>query len=155
MLFRYKTGPVPVHTQKLLGTVVGFRGPKMFCLHYLSMKTIDIPQSASLMRYAEAGDFEAAYKVACLGVTEDDWLALGIAALRALQLASCRACLQLRCRRCCSPSNPRCRGRLLRAACPRGRASAVRPLPHWCHPRRSSCRRRCSSPPRRCRRWPP
>lgn len=47
-----KTGTFPVHQQKLQGFVVGFNGSKIFCLHYVAMQTIDVPQSASLYRYA-------------------------------------------------------------------------------------------------------
>jgi len=81
-----KTGNFPVSTQKLQGFVVGFRGSKLFCLQYLTMKTIDVPQTASLVRYVEAKDFNAAYQIACLGVTEEDWKVLGLAALKALEL---------------------------------------------------------------------
>jgi len=50
------------------------------------MQTIDVPQSATLYRYLEKRDFQAAYDVACLGVTESDWKQLALEALRALQL---------------------------------------------------------------------
>lgn len=33
--------------------MVGFKGSKVFCLHYVSMQTIDVPQSASMYRYLE------------------------------------------------------------------------------------------------------
>ena len=45
-----KTGTFPVHQQKLQGFVVGFNSSKIFCLHYVAMQTIDVPQSASLYR---------------------------------------------------------------------------------------------------------
>lgn len=38
-----KTGPFPPITQKMLGFVVGFRGSKIFSLHYITMNTIDVP----------------------------------------------------------------------------------------------------------------
>eukprot|EP00899_Mesostigma_viride_P007013 jgi/Mesvir1/16312/Mv12764-RA.1 len=81
-----KTGDFPIHQQKLQGFVVGFKGSKVFCLHYVSMQTIDVPQSASLYRYVEKGDFENAYKVACVGVTENDWRLLAMEALQAMSL---------------------------------------------------------------------
>lgn len=80
-----KTGSFPPHMQKLQGFVVGFKGSKIFCLHYISMQTIDVPQSASLYRYMEKKDFETAYRVACLGVTEADWRALALDALQSLR----------------------------------------------------------------------
>ncbi len=45
-----KTGLFPPHQQKLQGFVVGFNSSKIFCLHYVAMQTIDVPQSASLYR---------------------------------------------------------------------------------------------------------
>jgi len=80
-----KTGNFPPHMQKLQGFVVGFKGSKIFCLHYISMQTIDVPQGASLYRYIEKKDFETAYKVACLGVTEADWRLLALDALQSLR----------------------------------------------------------------------
>jgi len=80
-----KTGSFPPHMQKLQGFVVGFKGSKIFCLHYISMQTIDVPQSASLYRYMEKKDFETAYRVACLGVTEADWRLLALDALQTLR----------------------------------------------------------------------
>ena len=46
---------------------MGFNGSKIFCLHYVAMQTIDVPQSASLYRYLESKDFDMSYRVACLG----------------------------------------------------------------------------------------
>ena len=79
-----KTGTFPVHQQKLQGFVVGFKGSKIFCLHYSAMHTIDVPQSASLYRYLEKREFENAYKIACLGVTEADWRLLATQSLSGL-----------------------------------------------------------------------
>jgi len=80
-----KTGNFPPHMQKLQGFVVGFKGSKIFCLHYISMQTIDVPQSASLYRYIDKKDFETAFRVACLGVTEADWRLLALDALQCLR----------------------------------------------------------------------
>ena len=85
-----KTGDFPLHTQALQGFVVGFKGSKIFCLHYLNMQTIDVPQSASLYRYLELRDFPRAYQVACLGVTDTDWRELAVAALQQLHFSIAR-----------------------------------------------------------------
>lgn len=58
------------------------QGSKVFCLQYVSMATIDIPQGGSMAKYLECNDVKAAYQVACLGVTEADWKALAQAALQ-------------------------------------------------------------------------
>ena len=85
-----KTGSFPLHTQALQGFVVGFKSSKIFCLHYLNMQTIDVPQSASLYRYLEIKDYDKAYNVACLGVTESDWRELALAALQSLNFTIAR-----------------------------------------------------------------
>jgi intraflagellar transport protein 122 len=58
------------------------QGSKVFCLQFVNMATIDIPQGGSMARYLERNDVKAAYQVACLGVTEADWKSLAQAALQ-------------------------------------------------------------------------
>ncbi|XRB06728.1 intraflagellar transport protein 122 [Pycnococcus provasolii] len=88
-----KTGPFAPHLQRLQGFVVGFKGSKVFCLHYVCMQTVDVPLSAGLYRYVERGEFERAYTVACLGVTEQDWRMLGEEALKSMKLDIARKVL--------------------------------------------------------------
>lgn len=45
------------------------------------MNTIDVPQSSTFYRFLEKKDFLMAYKLACVGVTIQDWRSLGIEAL--------------------------------------------------------------------------
>ena len=78
-----KTKDMPASVQRLPGFVVGFKGSKIFCLHTTSMNTIDVPQSSTFYRFLEKKDFKMAYQIASLGVTEQDWRALGIEALQA------------------------------------------------------------------------
>lgn len=89
-LLSIKTGEFPVHQQKMQGFVVGFNGSKVFCLHYVAMQTIDVPQSASLYRYIGIRDWDMAYRVACLGVTDSDWRVLAMAALKVMKLEVAR-----------------------------------------------------------------
>jgi hypothetical protein len=66
----------------------------VFCLQYVNVATIDVPQSSSMANYLEQGDVDSAYKVACLGVTEADWRTLALAALQVMPYtASCIAAL--------------------------------------------------------------
>jgi hypothetical protein len=37
-----------VHREKMQGYVVGVRGSKVFCLHYLAMNTVNVPQVLEL-----------------------------------------------------------------------------------------------------------
>ncbi|KAI9105021.1 WD40-repeat-containing domain protein [Phlyctochytrium arcticum] len=85
-MLHIKANNFPPHQQKMQGFVVGFKGSHIFCLHVYAMTTVDVPQSASLERYLERKDFEAAYRVACLGVTENDWRKLALNALENLNL---------------------------------------------------------------------
>lgn len=63
-------------------SVVSWQGSKVFCLQFVNMATIDIPQGGSMAKYLECNNVKAAYQVACLGVTEADWKALAQAALQ-------------------------------------------------------------------------
>ena len=69
-------------TQRLQGFVVGFKNNKIFCLHFLSMNTVDVPQSSTMFRLIDRKMYDLAYSVACLGVTEQDWRVLGTEALK-------------------------------------------------------------------------
>jgi len=52
-------------------------------MHWHCLKqTIEVPQSASMCDYVEKGQYDHAYKVACLGVTKADWRMLALAALK-------------------------------------------------------------------------
>ncbi len=73
----------PIHTSSYWpACCLTLQGSKVFCLHFYAMQTIDVPQSASMMRYLEQRDFARAYQVACLGVPEADWRMLGMEALQ-------------------------------------------------------------------------
>lgn len=77
-----KTGDLPPSSQRMTGQVVGFKGSKIFTLFDGSMTAIDVPQSGTFYQFLQK-DFNMAYKIACLGVTEQDWRSLGIEALKA------------------------------------------------------------------------
>ena len=81
-----KTGTFPIHQQRMQGVVVGFKGSRIYALNYVALVSVDVPQSASLYRYLEKRDFAAAYRIACLGVTDVDWKQLAQEALKALSL---------------------------------------------------------------------
>ena len=78
-----KTGEFPPAVQKMMGFVVGFKGSKIFALHYLSMNTIFVPQTPAMYKYLEMKEYDKAYDVACLGVTEQDWRAIAIECIQA------------------------------------------------------------------------
>ena len=54
------------------------------------MNTIDVPQSSTFYRFLEKRDFSMAYKLACIGVTIQDWRALGVEALLAKEFLIAR-----------------------------------------------------------------
>ena len=78
-----KTREMPSSQQKLPGSVVGFKGSKIFCISDTAMNTIDVPQSSTFFEFLQKKDFAMAYKLACLGVTISDWRQLGIESLLA------------------------------------------------------------------------
>ncbi|CAI8013338.1 Intraflagellar transport protein 122 homolog, partial [Geodia barretti] len=81
-----KASTFPIHQQKQAGFVVGFMASKIFCLHFSTMKTIDVPQSAPMVQYVERKLYKDAYRIACLGVTEEDWRLLALEAFEGLDL---------------------------------------------------------------------
>ena len=85
-----KANAFPAHQQKMQGFVVGFSGSKIFCLHVYSMTTIEVPLSSQMYQYLDKGNLSLGYRVACLGVTEGDWEALGRQALEALDFVTAR-----------------------------------------------------------------
>lgn len=62
----------------------------MFCLQGESAVSAEFPHSASLYRYMEKRDFTSAYKIACLGITDNDWKSLGMQALLGLNFEVAR-----------------------------------------------------------------
>ena len=76
-----KTGTFPAFKQKMKGFVVGFKSSKVFCLHYNSIQAIDIPQSKPMRNYIADNEFQQAYSIACLGVTDEDWKYMALQAL--------------------------------------------------------------------------
>ena len=39
-----KTGSFPIHQQRMQGVVVGFKGSRIYALHYVAMQAVDVPQ---------------------------------------------------------------------------------------------------------------
>lgn len=77
-----KVGDFPVDKRPMPGFVVGFNRSMVYVLHFVAMRTVDVPQSTAMARYLELGKLDRAYDAACLGVTDQDWRTLGAAALQ-------------------------------------------------------------------------
>lgn len=74
----------PRNPQNMIGVVVGLCGATAFCLRGNAMSNVPLALSPTLWQFVEAGLFEDAYQVACLGVPNTDWDGLAHAALDAL-----------------------------------------------------------------------
>ena len=74
-----KTSDFPPIKEKISGVIIGFRGTKVFMLQsYNNVSVLDISNSQSIMRYAEKKQMNEAYKIACLGATNQEWIYLGV-----------------------------------------------------------------------------
>ncbi|XP_055909537.1 intraflagellar transport protein 122 homolog [Eupeodes corollae] len=76
----------PRSPQNMIGVVVGLCGATAFCLRGNLMHNIPLALGATMWQFIEAGFFDEAYQVACLGVTTADWESLAQAALESLHL---------------------------------------------------------------------
>lgn len=85
-----RTASFSPHRQRMDGVIVAFQGAKVYCLHEAMARDEDVPLSSTVQQYADAKAWDAAYSVACLGVTQEDWAALGQAALLHLELDTAR-----------------------------------------------------------------
>ncbi|KAK1161520.1 hypothetical protein AOXY_G19089 [Acipenser oxyrinchus oxyrinchus] len=85
-----KASNFPVHQQKLQGFVVGYNGSKIFCLHVYAMSAVEVPQSAPMYQYLERKMYKEAYRIACLGVTDNDWRELAMEALEGLDFETAK-----------------------------------------------------------------
>ncbi|XP_067643813.1 intraflagellar transport protein 122 homolog isoform X2 [Eurosta solidaginis] len=81
----------PRGPQNMLGVIVGLCGATAFCLRGNVMHNIPLALGATMWQFIEAGLFEEAYQVACLGVTTADWEGLAQSALESLHLHIARA----------------------------------------------------------------
>jgi intraflagellar transport protein 122 len=88
-LLYIKASNYPPQQHKLIngqGLVVGFIGSKIFSLHSNLIITTYVPQSNPMMQYLEQGLYSDSYNVACLGVTQSDWITLSLRSLEGMNL---------------------------------------------------------------------
>jgi intraflagellar transport protein 122 len=78
------------YRQRMSSLVVAFSGAKVYCLQSLHVKAEDVPLSSIVQQYIEARSWQQAYRVACLGVTQEDWNSLAHAALLDLNMEVAR-----------------------------------------------------------------
>lgn len=60
--------------------MIGFKGSKLF-IHNNTIITLDVPQTANVQKFIELKDFNMAYRLACLGMTNSDFSNLGYESL--------------------------------------------------------------------------
>jgi intraflagellar transport protein 122 len=73
-----KTGNLPALTQKSDANIIGFEGFQLFINKNDIITVMDISQSSTLVKYVEKKEFSMAYKLACLGVPDNDLRFLGM-----------------------------------------------------------------------------
>ena len=77
-----KTGGMSPLTQKSDAEIIGFEGFQVFINKEGNISVMDISQSSTLVKFIEKKDFSMAYKLACLGVPENDLRFLGMEAFQ-------------------------------------------------------------------------
>ncbi|CAM9228975.1 unnamed protein product, partial [Ascophyllum nodosum] len=85
-----RTGSFPVQEQPIRGEVQSFWGARVICLEGVTLWTVDVSLTKAVYRHIEAREFQQAYTVASLGVTQRDWGVLGVSALQALDFEAGR-----------------------------------------------------------------
>lgn len=87
-----KTGSLAPLTQKSDADIINFEGFQLFIIKNDSISVMDISQSTTLVKYVEKKQFAMAYKLACLGVPENDLRFLGMEALQNLDFEIADKC---------------------------------------------------------------
>lgn len=85
-MINVKTEQLPPFQQPIRGHLIAIEGGQMFLLHGTRVMSVDIPHSHALYRYIGQKDFDAAYRVASMGVTYGDWMMVGLHAMTNLRL---------------------------------------------------------------------
>ena len=75
---------------KMSGEIVGFTGSKIKLVNDNNINIVDLPLVSFIAHYQNQKDFKLAYKIACLGIADQDMKALGIAALKQRQFTTAR-----------------------------------------------------------------
>lgn len=81
-----KTEQLPAFQQPIRGQLIALENSQIFTLNGSSVMSVSIPHSHALYRYIEQKDFDAALRIATLGVTHEDWTMLGLQAMSNLRL---------------------------------------------------------------------
>ena len=77
-----KTGNLPPLTQKSEASIIGFEGFQLFVIKNDNISVMDVSQSSTLLKYIEKKEYAMAYKLACLGVPDNDLRFLGMESLQ-------------------------------------------------------------------------
>eukprot|EP00981_Chlorochromonas_danica_P008223 scaffold2066_cov229-Ochromonas_danica.AAC.7 len=78
---------IDIIDQHIVGIVLSYKGAKIFTTKKNVLTSTDIPQGIFITKALESGNYSTAYKIACLGATENEWRVLALKALRSNNLA--------------------------------------------------------------------
>lgn len=85
-LLNVKTESLPPFQQPCKGVLLSIECGQMFLLSGKKVISVDVPHSHALYRYIGMKDFDAAYRIASMGVTYGDWMMVGLQAMTNLRL---------------------------------------------------------------------
>jgi intraflagellar transport protein 122 len=74
------------------GNIISFKGNKVRVVNGETVTTIEVPFTPFLMHYMSKKDFKNGYKIACIGVSDNDMRYIGMEALKNKEFAIARKC---------------------------------------------------------------
>lgn len=90
--YTVKSGRYTTPSQSTTGRIAGFKASQVYILNKHGMAVSDISPTPLVTRYAQDGDFDTAYRIASIGMSQSDWSRLAKSAFEHLRFEIARKC---------------------------------------------------------------